>query len=75
MVVVVFAPQLELVPRFGEREEDLHVQVFVSQLAVEALDVAFLDRPSRADEAQVHAVRVGPQVYLGSLQNLGIRAR
>lgn len=59
MVVVVLQPALELPPGIGQRKKDLHVQALVPQLAVKAFDIAVLDRPSRPDEVQVYAVRVG----------------
>jgi hypothetical protein len=37
-------------------EEDLHVQTLVTQLAVEAFDVAVLDGLARPNEVQMHAV-------------------
>ena len=61
-MVVVVAPAVELLARIGQTEEDLHVQAFVAQLAVETLNVAVPDRLARPDEVQMHSVLIGPQV-------------
>ena len=44
-------------------EEDLPIQTFVPQPAVEALDVAVLNRPAWPDEVELHASLVGPGVH------------
>jgi hypothetical protein len=59
VVVVVLAPQGQLVTSISQGEEDFHVQALIAQLAVEALDIAVLDRLARPDEIQVHSVLVG----------------
>lgn len=41
-VVVVVAPQGQLAAGISQAVEDLFVEVFVAQAAVEALDIAFL---------------------------------
>ena len=60
VVVIVLVPALQLPPCIGQREEDLYVQALVPQLAIKALDITVLDRPSRPNEIQVYAVRVSP---------------
>lgn len=61
-MVVVLLPALKLLPCVGQGEEDLHVQAFVPQLAVEAFDLTVLDRSSRPDAVQVDAVGIGPEI-------------
>jgi hypothetical protein len=51
LMVVIMAPQGQFAACIGEGEEDFHVQALIAQLAVEALDVAVLDRPPWPDEA------------------------
>jgi len=62
MVVVVLSPQRQLMASVGHTEEDLHVQALVAQSAVEALDVAVLDRSFWPDEVQVHRILIRPQI-------------
>ena len=54
-LVVVATPAFQFFARVGEMEEDLTVQTFVPQPAVEALDVPVLHRPAPPDEVQLHA--------------------
>jgi hypothetical protein len=61
VLVVVFAPECELLPRVSKAEEHLHVQALVAQLPVERFDVAVFDWPSWPDEVQMHTIRVGPE--------------
>ena len=42
-------------------DEHFHVQAFIAQLSVKALNVAVLHRPSWPNEGQMHADGVGPQ--------------
>src|ERR1700728_363466 len=63
VMVVIVVPEGQLAASIGQREEDLHVQALVAQSPVEALDIAVLDRPSRPDEIQMHAVPVSPEVH------------
>jgi hypothetical protein len=47
---------MQLTPSVGQGEEDLHVETLVTQLAVEAFDVAVLHGLARPNELQMHAV-------------------
>ena len=52
VIVLVMAPQGQLAASIGQGEEDFDVQAFIAQLAVEALNVAVLDRLARPDEVR-----------------------
>src|SRR5690242_12893213 len=53
-VIVVFSELRQLLPCVGERNKPLHVQTFVSEPAVEALDESVLHGSSRPNEAQLY---------------------
>ena len=57
VVVVVVQPDSQLAAGIGETEEHLHVQALVTQLPVEALDVAVFDRSPWPDEVQMYSVQ------------------
>ena len=59
-VVIVVAPGGELSPGISQAVEDLFVQAFIAQAAVEAFDVALLLRLARVDVLPFDAVLVGP---------------
>src|SRR5690606_20365447 len=59
-VVVVVAPQGQLSAGIGQAVEDLLVQAFVAQAAIEGLDVAVLLRLAGIDVMPFDAVLVGP---------------
>ena len=62
-LLIVFDSSLfDLAARVVERDEDVFVQTFLSQAAVEALDEGILDRLARLDELQLHAALVGPLI-------------
>ena len=64
VVVVIAPPEVQLPSSVGQVEEHLHVQAFVAQPTVEALDITVLDRPPWPDEVQMHTVTVGPVIQL-----------
>jgi hypothetical protein len=53
VVIVIVTPAFDLLPRIGEIEEHFHVQAFVAEPTVEALDEAVLDWLSRTNEIQL----------------------
>jgi hypothetical protein len=59
-VVVVVSPDGQLAAGIGQAVEDLFVQAFVAQAAVERLDVAVLLWLARVDVVPFDAVLVGP---------------
>ena len=59
-VVVVIAPEGQLAAGIGQAVEDLLVQAFVAQAAVEALDVAILLRLARINVVPLDLVVVRP---------------
>jgi len=59
-VVVIVAPQGQLSAGIGQAVEDLLVQAFVAQAAIEGLDVAVLLRLAGIDVMPFDAVLVGP---------------
>ena len=61
-MVVIPPPKMQLTPSVGQGEKDLHVQTLVTQLAVEAFDVAVLHRLAGTDEVQIHIVLVSPVI-------------
>jgi len=61
LLIVFDSPSLDFAARV-ERDEDVFVQTFLSQAAVEAIDEEVLDRLSRLDELQLHATLVGPLI-------------
>ncbi len=61
-MIVVAPPEMQLPASVGQGEEHFHVQTFVSQLAVEAFDIAVLNRLARPDEVQMHTVSVRPEI-------------
>src|SRR4051794_37421315 len=69
-VVEIVEPKGQFAASIREAEEHLHVQTFVAQPSVEALDVAVLDRSAEADEAKLYAVPGGRD-----LQSPGRRIR
>lgn len=60
--VVVLAPALDRALRIGQAGEPVLVQAFVSEAAVEALDVSILDRLAGGDEEQLEPALVGPDI-------------
>ncbi len=58
--VVVNAPGLNDLPRFGHPREPKLVEAFVAQLAIEALDESVLHRLARFDKHVLHTMLVGP---------------
>ncbi len=62
LLIVFDSPSLDFAARVVERDEDVFVQTFLSQAAVEAIDEEVLDRLSRLDELQLHATLVGPLI-------------
>ena len=59
-VVVVIAPQGQLLAGIGETVEDLLIQAFIPQAAVEAFDQAVLLRLAGVDVMPGHAGIAGP---------------
>ena len=59
-MVVVVAPEGQLAAGFGQAGEYLLVEAFVTQAAVEALDVALLLRFAWVDVMPFDAIVVGP---------------
>lgn len=60
VVSAVFAERFEQIARMADRKELGLVETFVVELAVEAFDVAVLERLSWRDEAMVHLPLVHP---------------
>jgi hypothetical protein len=60
--IVVDAPLFDLAARVVERNKDVLVEALLAQARVETLDVRVLDRLSRFDELQPHAMLVGPLI-------------
>lgn len=58
--VVVNAPGLNDLPRFGHPREPMLVEALVAHRAVEALDEGILHRLAWLDEQVLHTMRVGP---------------
>jgi len=50
MVIVIQPPPIHNVSRLGQAQEQLAVEAFIPQLAVEALDIAILPRAAWFDE-------------------------
>lgn len=61
--VIVLAPRFKLLAGVSKIEEQVGVQAFVAQTAVEALDKAVLCRLARPDEIQLHARLMGPGIH------------
>lgn len=61
--VIVLTPSFNLLLGVGQVEEQTRIQALVAEPAVEALDEAVLDRPPRANEVQLHAVLVSPDIH------------
>lgn len=62
LVVVVAPREMQRLASVRQSEDHFHVQAFVPQLAIEALDRAGLSRLARLDEVQMHAVPGGPEI-------------
>lgn len=60
--VVFKTPRVDHDLRFGKAREQVLIQAFVTEFAIEALDVGVLDAPSRPDESQTNAPGVRPLV-------------
>ena len=60
--VVAAPPPFEVELGVGERQEPMHVQALVAHAAVEAFDVAVLDRLSWLVEAQLDASVGRPRI-------------
>jgi hypothetical protein len=60
LLIVVTSPLLDLRLCIGQIEEHVHVQAFVPQSAVEALDVAVLHRLAGTNEIQFHSDLMSP---------------
>ena len=73
-VVVVVAPQGQLTAGISQAVEDLFVQAFIPQAAVEGLDVAILLRLARIDVMPLDLVVVRP-LQDGLAGELGAIAR
>ncbi len=58
--VVVFAPFSNAIPGLWQALNPLLFQAFVSELSIEALDVAVLRRPARLNQNVANPVRSGP---------------
>ena len=58
--VVVPAPAIDQHLRLSQAVEDLTVKQLVTQLAVEALDVAILSRAARLDVKRLHVHTLKP---------------
>ena len=63
--VVVLAPPLDQYPRLQQLLEDLAIEQFVPQLAVETLGVPVLPRRARLDKERLHAERSEPVSHRG----------
>ena len=63
LLIVVTSPLLDLRLCIGQIEEHFHVQAFVPQSAVEALDVAVLHRLAGTNEIQFHSYLMSPVVH------------
>lgn len=61
--VIVLAPGFKLLPGVGQIEEQVRIQTFVAQAAVEALDKAVFRRPAWPDEVELHAILIRPNVH------------
>src|ERR1700676_5328708 len=66
--VVVFAPASNLFPRIVEIAQAVEVEAFVAQLAVEALDITVLGRPSRCDVLKPDALALAPGVEVAAAE-------
>ena len=60
--VVILAPGFDRFLGVVQTDEHMLVKALVAKLAIEALDVAVLDRLPRLNEVQLHAVCIGPGV-------------
>ena len=80
-LIVVSPPGLGMSLRLGSRCEPVQVQAFVSERAVERLDVRIVGRSSRPREVHAHLVMVSPEIddlpgELGAIEaRLSISAR
>jgi len=54
-MVIIQPPSLDDLPRFGQTVEQMFVEAFVAQAAIEALDEGVLDRLARLDVMPGHA--------------------
>jgi hypothetical protein len=54
LLIVMAPPGGEFLPRFPERGEPFHIQAFIPQTPVEALNEAVLHGPPRPDKNQLH---------------------
>jgi hypothetical protein len=52
LMVVIHPPRFDLAPRILDRQELIHVQTLVAQLAVEGLDEAIFYGLPRSDEVE-----------------------
>ena len=52
-MVIVLQPHREFVTGVGQAEEHLDIQTLVAQLAIEAFDIAVLDRSPWPNEVQI----------------------
>src|SRR5208283_4661389 len=68
-VIVVVTPCLDGFARLGEREEDVLVEAFVAQAAIEALDEGVLQRLARLDVVPVEPPGGPAQDYPAPLRN------
>lgn len=63
MLVVVHSPGGQFPGHLGHAPEQFHIQAFVPEPSVEALDIAILRGPAGADEGELDLVQVGPGVH------------
>src|SRR5271166_319812 len=60
ILVIVASPALDFVPSIDDVEEYFPIQTFIPQSAVEAFDVAVLNRPAWPDEVHLYSGLIGP---------------
>ena len=62
-MIVIMAPGLEHALRFDRRREDMRVEAFVAEPAIEAFDERILNRAARSNELETDVVRIRPRVH------------
>ena len=61
--IVVVTPGVQELLRFADGHEDVAVETFVAQLAVEAFDEGILHRSARPNEIETDVVGIGPRIH------------
>lgn len=60
--VVILPPDFQFVTRILNGPEEMQIEAFVAQSAIEGLDQTIFDRPTRPDKVQLHLVAISPGI-------------